>query len=225
MPTQTNKVKIQARDPKYLPVKKTSKDAGYDLRVAIDTPIEDYAIKGGLADYLKRQKFYNAKETGFYVDGKFICLDLSQLNYSNSDLDFYVEDALLKIKEAATSPNFAIIGAGSTQLISSGLKFKMPSAAKGYNNALFLYPRSGLAAKCNLQLANSVGIVDETYIAEEVKMALYNASPFMHILSDCTRVAQAVFQRVLDVEFEEVSAENWDTTDDREGGFGSSGVA
>ncbi|MCS6782272.1 MAG: hypothetical protein NZ482_03690 [Gloeomargarita sp. SKYG98] len=79
---------------------------------------------------------------------------------------------------------------------------------------LLLYPRSGLASRCQLTLANGVGVVDAHY-PEEIKVALWNASAYAHVLSDSTRVAQALVS--------DVFCFNLSPTP-RRSGFGHSGV-
>ena len=62
------------------------------------------------------------------------------------------------------------IAPGETVLIHTGISMEIPD---GYFGAI--YPRSGLATKRGLRLANCVGVVDSDYRGE-VMVALYNDS-------------------------------------------------
>lgn len=106
---------------------------------------------------------------------------------------------------------------GSRVLVPTGLKFHIPEL-----HSLRLHPRSGLAFKNGLMLANCEGVIDEDYV-EEVYVALYNASNDVFILKHGDRIAQA--ELVCDTRIkisESLDAPKRKTT--RSGGFGSTGV-
>ena len=60
------------------------------------------------------------------------------------------------------SAETVVIGAGETVLIPTGLKVLLPD-----NEFLAIYPRSSLAGKYGITLANCVGIVDSDYYNNE----------------------------------------------------------
>jgi dUTP pyrophosphatase len=85
-----------------------------------------------------------------------------------------------------------------------------------------IVPRSNLS-KQKWMLGNSLGIIDSDYRGEwMIKMRaighVYGPAPY----KVGERVAQVYFQKVVDVEFEEV--EELSTTERGEGGFGSTGT-
>ena len=109
-----------------------------------------------------------------------------------------------------------IIRPDETLLIGTGLHLHID---KGFFGAIF--PRSGLAVKRGLRLANSVAVIDSDYRGE-VKVALHNDSDIEQIIMNNDRIAQLViipYERVSFLEVEEL-----EETERGSGGFGSTGV-
>lgn len=103
------------------------------------------------------------------------------------------------------------------RLVGTGLAVAIPEGYAG-----FVQPRSGLALREGLSMANTPGLVDSHYRGE-LKVCAVNlddATP-IHITRG-ERIAQLVVQRVPVVDLVEV--EELDETDRGAGGFGSSGV-
>lgn len=100
--------------------------------------------------------------------------------------------------------------------ISTGLKMMLP---KGTFGAIF--PRSGLATKRGLVLANTVGIIDADYRGEVI-VALLNISDNVQTIHPSDRIAQLIIIPFIEAQFEQV--ENLETTERGEGGFGHSGT-
>lgn len=87
--------------------------------------------------------------------------------------------------------------------------------------ALLVFPRSGLAAKHGITLANSVGVVDADYRGEiQVPLINHGTEPF--VVSHGMRIAQLLVVPVLYPTWTEVSA--LDATQRGDSGFGSSGI-
>ena len=107
------------------------------------------------------------------------------------------------------------INPGQTVMVSVGIKTEF---TPGY--AALIHARSGLATKKGLAPANKVGVVDADYRGEWF-VALHNHSNLPQIIEDGERVAQVLFQEVEHPEF--VLADELDTTERGEGGFGSTG--
>ena len=84
-----------------------------------------------------------------------------------------------------------------------------------------LRARSGLAAKFGIGLVNGVGTVDAGYRGEWA-VILYNYSPDVFAIRPGDRICQVVFNQLPDVEVVEGPL-LFNT--DRDGGFGSTGVA
>lgn len=101
--------------------------------------------------------------------------------------------------------------------ISTGLAVAIPEGFAG-----FVQPRSGLALKQGLSMANTPGLVDSHYRGE-LKVCAVNLDDEHPIsIERGERIAQLVIQRVPTVRLVEV--DELDETDRGAGGFGSSGV-
>ena len=101
------------------------------------------------------------------------------------------------------------------QLIPTGLFIALP---EGYEAQI--RPRSGLACKFGVTVANAPGTVDADYRGE-VKVCLVNLSENNFVVQPGERVAQMIVARHETVEWEEVSVLG--DTLRGEGGFGSTG--
>ena len=103
------------------------------------------------------------------------------------------------------------------KLISTGLAIGIPEGYAG-----FVQPRSGLALKKGLSMANTPGLIDAHYRGE-LKVCAINLDPHDDIvITKGERIAQLVIQKVPVVSLVEV--DELDETDRGVGGFGSSGV-
>ena len=101
--------------------------------------------------------------------------------------------------------------------VSTGLAVAIPEGYAG-----FVQPRSGLALKEGLSMANTPGLVDSHYRGE-LKVCAVNLDDAQPIrIERGERIAQLVIQRVPVVTLVEV--DELDETDRGAGGFGSSGV-
>lgn len=101
-------------------------------------------------------------------------------------------------------------------LIPTGLYIQLPV---GYEAQI--RPRSGLACKYGITVANSPGTVDADYIGE-IKVCLINQSTEKFVIHPGERIAQMVVAKHEVVEWVEVSV--LDKTERGEGGFGSTGT-
>ena len=101
-------------------------------------------------------------------------------------------------------------------LIPTGLIFDIPAG-----HSVRLYPRSSLALKQGLTLANNVGIIDSDYV-EPVFMMIHNISGNQQFITDGQRICQA--ELVQEHPCMIMEAENRpERKTDRDGGFGSTG--
>lgn len=82
-------------------------------------------------------------------------------------------------------------------------------------------PRSGLAAKYGVTVANAPGTVDSDYRGE-IKVILVNLSDAPFVINDGERIAQLVFARHERVDWEPV--DSLDDTERGDGGFGHTGL-
>jgi len=105
----------------------------------------------------------------------------------------------------------------SRALIPTGLIFDIP-----IGHSLRLHPRSGLAFKNGIALANSEGVVDEDYV-NQVYVAVINHSDVDFTISHGDRICQAELVKDLRIEIQEILEKPTIKTT-RVGGFGSTGV-
>lgn len=103
------------------------------------------------------------------------------------------------------------------RLVGTGLAIAIPEGYAG-----FVQPRSGLALREGLSMANTPGLIDAHYRGE-LKVCAINLDPSKSIhIERGERIAQLVIQKVPVVSLLEV--DELDETDRGAGGFGSSGV-
>ena len=90
------------------------------------------------------------------------------------------------------------------------------------DEVLEVYPRSSLGVKQGIMLANTVGIIDSSYYGNpqndgNIGLALYNTSGTAVEIKRGDRIAQGIFKKYL------VADNDITITEERQGGFGSSG--
>ena len=109
-----------------------------------------------------------------------------------------------------------IIYPGTRVLIHTGLKVGIP---KGYE--LQIRPRSGLALKHGIMLANSPGTIDSDYRGD-IGVIVINLGNEPIVIEHGMRIAQAVLTEVIKIEWNFVT--DVDNTTRGDGGFGHTGV-
>ena len=104
-------------------------------------------------------------------------------------------DARLPYRATAESAGFDLaacmdgpveIAPGETKMIHTGVAVVLP-----YSTAGMVYPRSGLAVKAGVSLANCVGVIDSDYRGE-LMVPLYNHSGKPFTVCPGDRIAQLV---------------------------------
>jgi dUTP pyrophosphatase len=109
-----------------------------------------------------------------------------------------------------------VAAAGGRALVPTGIRLAIPDGYAG-----FVQPRSGLALRHGLALANSPGLIDSGY-RDELAVILLNTDPREDFeVSRGDRIAQLVIQAVETVEF--VAVDDLADSDRGTGGFGHSG--
>jgi len=108
------------------------------------------------------------------------------------------------------------IAAGGIARIPTGLVVEIPAGFE-----LQIRPRSGLAARHGVTLANAPATIDSDYRGE-VQVALINHGPAPFTVARGDRIAQLVLSRVPVVEWDEV--DELSETPRGAGGFGHTGV-
>ncbi len=110
-----------------------------------------------------------------------------------------------------------ILMPGERRLIPTGLAIEIDN----YECGAFIFPRSSVAYKSGVSLANCVGVIDSDYRGE-IKVPLINHSSEEFIIHNGDRIAQLVVLPVIVPSFTESDTLN--DTVRGEGGFGSTGV-
>jgi dUTP pyrophosphatase len=111
-----------------------------------------------------------------------------------------------------------VVAPGERALVPTGISIALPD---GY--AAFVHPRSGLAIRDGLTVANAPGTVDAGYRGE-IQVALVNLDREKAVsISRGDRIAQLVVQQVERVQFHEV--DTLPGSSRSSGGFGSTGRA
>ena len=142
-------------------------------------------------------------------------MEVKVVNKSNHRLPEYatIGSAGMDIKANISEP--VILKPLRRELIPTGLYIAIP---EGYE--VQIRPRSGLACKYGITVANTPGTIDSDYRGE-VKVCLINLSDTPFVVNPGERIAQAVLNKVEKIEWNEVT--ELDTTERGEGGFGHTG--
>lgn len=106
------------------------------------------------------------------------------------------------------------LAAGERALIPLGFRARIPKGVHGE-----VRPRSGAAFRKGIEIPNSPGTIDSDYNGEWM-VPVKNGDSRPLIIEHGERIAQVVFVKHVDVEFE---AGEVGRTTDRDGGFGSTG--
>jgi len=146
------------------------------------------------------------------------CFDLHSFMPEDSLVRVYVShhDQDIEIRERKVVQERVQINPTERMLVPTGLIFDIPM---GYS--VRLYPRSSLALKQGLTLANNVGIIDSDYV-QPVYMMVYNISGYQQFVKNGERICQAELVREQPSVLMEVH-ERPESKTDRDGGFGSTG--
>lgn len=108
------------------------------------------------------------------------------------------------------------IDQGETALVRTGLKIAVPE-----NYEAQIRPKSGLALKHAISLANTPGTIDSGYRGELCVILINHGRQVFHV-SKQSKIAQMVICPVVRAEVQEV--EQLDDTSRGAGGFGSTGL-
>lgn len=109
----------------------------------------------------------------------------------------------------------ATIHAGRYMPITTGLELEIPAGHFG-----MLVPRSGLAAKSQVSVVNSPGIIDSDFRGE-LMVLVENRGQDLFVINVGDRIAQLVIMPY--AEIEPVLVDSLSSTDRGAGGFGSTG--
>lgn len=107
------------------------------------------------------------------------------------------------------------LGSLERVLVSTGIKMAIP---EGYE--VQVRPRSGLALKHGISMANAIGTIDSDYRGD-IGVILINLSKESYTIQPQERIGQIVLNKVEQIEFEVVTS--LESTERGEGGFGHTG--
>lgn len=143
-------------------------------------------------------------------------MDIKIINHSNNPTPNYATKGSAGIDLYADIPYGEItLEPMERKLIQTGISIELP---QGYEAQI--RPRSGLALKKGLTLANCVGTIDSDYRGK-VGVILMNVSTYEQTIEHGDRIAQMVISKVEQVNILETV--ELSITDRGYGGFGSTG--
>ena len=145
------------------------------------------------------------------------CFDLYSFLQEDKPIKVYLNQLeVVENKDRLVLNGRVQVNPNERVLIPTGLIFDIP---RGYS--VRLYPRSSLALKQGLTLANNVGIIDWDYV-EPVFAMIVNISGDVKYVNHNERICQGELFKDQPCIIEEVK-DRPQTKTDRKGGFGSTG--
>ena len=145
------------------------------------------------------------------------CFDLYSFLQEDKPIKVYLNQLeVVENKDSLVLNGRVQVNPNERVLIPTGLIFDIP---RGYS--VRLYPRSSLALKQGLTLANNVGIIDWDYV-EPVFAMIVNISGDVKYVNHNERICQCELFKDQPCIIEEVK-DRPQTKTDRKGGFGSTG--
>ena len=142
-------------------------------------------------------------------------MEIKIVNKSNHRLPEYATPGSAGMDLKANIDEPFVLKPLERQIVPTGLFIALPD---GYSADI--QPRSGLAAKYGVTVANSPGLCDPDYRGE-IKVILINLSNENFVVNPGERIAQLVIRHFEKVEWNEVAT--LDETERGEGGFGHTG--
>ena len=137
------------------------------------------------------------------------------INSSKHPLPAYATEGSSGMDIRANLEESMVIRPLQRVLVPTGIFIEIPAGFEAQ-----IRPRSGLALKQGITCLNSPGTIDADYRGE-IKVILINLSGEDQVVENGDRIAQAVFQKVERVSWEEVNSIS--NSGRNEGGFGHTG--
>ena len=138
------------------------------------------------------------------------------INSSHHPMPYYATEHSAGMDVRANLESPVTLAPMQRVLVPTGLRIALPH---GYECQI--RPRSGLALKHGITVANAPGTIDADYRGE-IGVILINLSSEPFVINDGERICQMVIAPYSRVEWE--PAESLDATERGEGGFGHTGV-
>ncbi len=142
-------------------------------------------------------------------------MQVKVVNHSAFDLPQYATAQSAGLDLKANTTEDMVLAPHQRVLVPTGIFIELPD---GYEAQI--RPRSGLASKFGITVANAPGTIDPDYRGE-IKVALVNMSTEAFMLKPGERIAQMVVARFERVEWQLV--DELSETERGEGGFGHTG--
>jgi dUTP pyrophosphatase len=143
-------------------------------------------------------------------------MEVKVINRSKHDLPSYETMASAGLDVRANIASSIELKPLERKLVKTGIFMEIPVGFECQ-----VRPRSGLALKKGISVLNSPGTIDADYRGE-VGVILINLSNEPFVIEDGERIAQLVFAKVEQAQWQET--EVLSDTDRGAGGFGSTGV-
>lgn len=143
-------------------------------------------------------------------------MEVKVINKSNHRLPEYKTPGSAGMDLKANINEPVVLKPGDVQVIPTGLYMAIP---EGYE--IQIRSRSGLAAKDKIFCLNSPGTIDSDY-RNDVGVILANFGSYNFVIHPGDRIAQAILNKVEQIEWKEVT--ELDSTTRGKGGFGSTGI-
>ncbi|WP_332923246.1 dUTP diphosphatase [Candidatus Puniceispirillum sp.] len=146
-----------------------------------------------------------------------LSLDICRLPHAKDiPLPAYASDGAAGLDLCAANDTPIRLESGDRVLVPTGFAIKLPALHEAQ-----IRPRSGLAAKHGVTVANAPGTIDSDYRGE-IKIILINLGSDAFIIERGMRIAQMVIAPVIQSQLREV--DSLDTTSRGADGFGSTGT-
>ena len=144
-------------------------------------------------------------------------VDICRLPHAaDMPLPAYASDGAAGLDLCAANDAAIQLDPGDRVLVPTGFSIRLPALYEAQ-----IRPRSGLAAKHGITVANAPGTIDSDYRGE-IKIILINLGSDAFIIERGMRIAQMVIAPVIQGRIREV--DSLDTTARGTGGFGSTGT-
>jgi dUTP pyrophosphatase len=137
-------------------------------------------------------------------------------HFGDLPLPAYASPGAAGMDIAAAIGTDIVIAPGARYAVPSGLAMAVPSG-----HEVQIRPRSGLALRHGITVANAPGTIDSDYRGE-VKVILVNLGEAPFTITRGMRIAQMVVAPVIQASL--ILADSLDATDRGDGGFGSTGI-
>ena len=146
-----------------------------------------------------------------------LSIDLCRLPHAaDIPLPAYASDGAAGLDLCAANDAAIQLESGGRVLVPTGFAIRLPAWHEAQ-----IRPRSGLAAKYGVTVANAPGTIDSDYRGE-IKIILINLGTDAFIIERGMRIAQMVIAPVIQCQITET--DSFDSTARGTGGFGSTGT-